>query len=52
MTDPTTVVVRVEHPVPDYELWKREAFADGRSQWVEARASDDMAAARWLRDAD
>ena len=26
MTDPTTVVVRVEHPVPDYELWKREAF--------------------------
>ena len=31
-------------------FWKRETFADGRSQWVEARASDDMAAARWLRD--
>ena len=31
-------------------FWKREAFADGRSQWVEARASDEMAAARWLRD--
>src|SRR4051812_32639743 len=26
MTDPTIVVVRVEHPVPDYEIWKREAF--------------------------
>jgi hypothetical protein len=22
----TTIVVRVEHPVPDYEAWKREAF--------------------------
>ena len=21
-----TTVVRVEHPVPDYEIWKREAF--------------------------
>jgi hypothetical protein len=21
-----TIVVRVEHPVPQYELWKREAF--------------------------
>jgi hypothetical protein len=21
-----TIVVRVEHPVPDYETWKREAF--------------------------
>ena len=30
-------------------FWKRETFADGRSQWVEARASDDVAAARWLR---
>ena len=26
MADPGTVVVRVEHPVPDYETWKREAF--------------------------
>ena len=26
MTDPGTVVVRVEHPVPDYETWKREGF--------------------------
>jgi molybdopterin synthase catalytic subunit len=31
-------------------FWKRETFVDGRSQWVEARASDDVAAARWLRD--
>ena len=31
-------------------FWKRETFADGRSQWVEPRASDDAAAARWLRD--
>jgi len=26
MADPGTVVVRVEHPVPDYETWKREGF--------------------------
>ena len=26
MADSGTVVVRVEHPVPDYETWKREAF--------------------------
>ena len=26
MADPMTVVVRVEHPVPDYDMWKREAF--------------------------
>jgi hypothetical protein len=26
MADPGTVVVRVEHPVPDYATWKREAF--------------------------
>jgi molybdopterin synthase catalytic subunit len=28
-------------------FWKRECFADGRDAWVEARASDDEAAARW-----
>ena len=28
-------------------FWKREVFADGRSAWVEARADDDAAAARW-----
>ena len=28
-------------------FWKRETDADGRSHWVEARASDDEAAARW-----
>lgn len=28
-------------------FWKRESFADGREIWVEARASDDEAAARW-----
>jgi molybdopterin synthase catalytic subunit len=32
-------------------FWKRESFADGRRLWVEPRASDDVAAARWLRDA-
>jgi molybdopterin synthase catalytic subunit len=32
-------------------FWKRETFADGESRWVEARAADDEAAARWLRDA-
>jgi len=26
MADRGTVVVRVEHPVPDYATWKREAF--------------------------
>lgn len=31
-------------------FWKRETFADGRQHWVEPRASDDAAAARWLRD--
>jgi len=28
-------------------FWKCEAFADGRRRWVEARADDDGAAARW-----
>lgn len=28
-------------------FWKRETFADGRVRWVEARAEDDRAAARW-----
>jgi molybdopterin synthase catalytic subunit len=31
-------------------FWKRESFADGSSRWVEARAEDDAAAARWLRE--
>jgi molybdopterin synthase catalytic subunit len=31
-------------------FWKRETFADGRVAWVEAKAEDDAAAARWLRD--
>lgn len=31
-------------------FWKRETFADGRQSWVEPRVSDDIAAARWLRD--
>jgi len=31
-------------------FWKRESFADGRQRWVEPRASDDAAAARWLQD--
>lgn len=28
-------------------FWKREEFADGTSRWVEAKESDDDAAARW-----
>ena len=31
-------------------FWKRERFADGRVAWVEARAADAAAAARWGRD--
>jgi molybdopterin synthase catalytic subunit len=32
----------------DAPFWKRETFDDGRAAWVEARASDDDAAARWV----
>ncbi len=28
-------------------FWKQEIFADGAQRWVEARAGDDAAAARW-----
>ncbi len=28
-------------------FWKQERFADGTERWVEARESDDEAAARW-----
>lgn len=28
-------------------FWKREEFADGSGQWVEAREADDAATARW-----
>jgi molybdopterin synthase catalytic subunit len=28
-------------------FWKKEQFADGTEAWVEARATDDAAAARW-----
>ena len=28
-------------------FWKKEEFADGGEAWVEARAADDAAAARW-----
>lgn len=34
----------------DAPFWKQERFADGRSLWVEPRASDDDAAGRWLID--
>ncbi len=30
-------------------FWKREEFADGRERWVEAKAEDDAAAAKWAR---
>ena len=32
-------------------FWKREELADGRERWVEAKAEDDRAAARWVRAA-
>jgi len=28
-------------------FWKQERFADGASRWVDAKADDDEAAARW-----
>ena len=28
-------------------FWKSEQYADGQTRWVEARAADDEAAARW-----
>ncbi|RFP03732.1 molybdopterin synthase catalytic subunit [Komagataeibacter xylinus] len=28
-------------------FWKREEFADGRREWVQPRAHDDAATARW-----
>lgn len=28
-------------------FWKRESFADGRETWVDARAADETASARW-----
>src|ERR1700733_5037666 len=28
-------------------FWKREEFSDGTGAWVEAKATDDSAAARW-----
>ena len=31
----------------DAPFWKKEEFGDGRSAWVEARASDDAASQRW-----
>lgn len=31
----------------DVMLWKRESFADGRTQWVEQRDSDHNRAERW-----
>ncbi len=31
----------------DAPFWKKEAFADGREAWVDARCSDNAAAARW-----
>jgi molybdopterin synthase catalytic subunit len=28
-------------------FWKKERFADGSEHWVEARAADDLEAAKW-----
>lgn len=32
-------------------FWKSEEFADGESRWVQAKATDDAAAARWAKPA-
>ena len=32
----------------DAPFWKCETFADGRADWVEARETDETAAARWV----
>lgn len=32
-------------------FWKKERFADGREQWVEAREADDAEAAKWASGA-
>jgi molybdopterin synthase catalytic subunit len=42
----TSLIDRLKTEAP---FWKRETFGDGRVRWVEPRASDDAAAARWLR---
>ena len=34
----------------DAPFWKREIFADGRAQWVEARSDDTSARDRWTAD--
>ncbi len=31
----------------DATFWKKQIFSDGSESWVEARPSDDAAAARW-----
>ena len=31
-------------------FWKKETGSDGQGQWVDARASDDAALGRWLRN--
>lgn len=31
----------------DAPFWKKEIYADGHGHWVEAKATDDAAAARW-----
>lgn len=49
MADATTAVLRIEHPVPDYESWKREGFdrdpigreQNGVRRYRVLRASDD-----------
>jgi len=30
-------------------FWKKESFADGTEEWVDARETDEAAAARWAR---
>jgi molybdopterin synthase catalytic subunit len=30
-------------------FWKKESFADGSEEWVDARETDEAAAARWAR---
>ena len=50
MNGATTTVLRIEHPVPDYEAWKREGFdrdpigreQNGVRRYRVLRATDDQ----------
>ena len=59
------IVVAAGHRAPAFEacrflidwlktkapFWKLEETGDGEGRWVDARSTDDAAAARWVRPA-